>query len=37
MSVIADAGDQSWSQFLTFVVNEGTYGIEVTKIREIKG
>jgi purine-binding chemotaxis protein CheW len=39
----ASAGGQgqqvnhTWSQFVTFVVNDQFYGIDITKVREIKG
>lgn len=29
--------DQTWSQYVTFKVDERSYGIEITKVREIKG
>ena len=29
--------DQDWSQYVTFLVDERSYGIEITKIREIRG
>ncbi len=41
--VIDEAGSlnganvQNWSQYLTFSVDERQYGIEITKVREIKG
>ncbi len=28
---------QTWIQFVTFMVDERSYGIEITKVREIKG
>ncbi len=28
---------QAWSQYLTFTVDDRQYGIEITKVREIKG
>ena len=31
------SADQSWSQYVTFMVDERSYGIEITKVREIKG
>lgn len=41
-SMIAEAGhgdqsvDEAWSQYVTFAVDDRHYGIEITKIREIK-
>lgn len=29
--------DQAWSQYVTFLVNGRSYGIEITDVREIKG
>lgn len=29
--------DQTWSQYVTFMVGDRSYGIEITKVREIKG
>ena len=29
--------DQTWSQYVTFAVDDRHYGIEITKVREIKG
>ena len=31
------ADDQAWSQYVTFAVESRLYGIEITKVREIKG
>ncbi|MGI9509422.1 MAG: chemotaxis protein CheW [Geminicoccaceae bacterium] len=28
---------QTWSQYLTFMIDDSSYGIEITKVREIKG
>lgn len=42
-AAIAEAGlddqalDQAWSQYVTFTVDDRHYGIEITKVREIKG
>jgi purine-binding chemotaxis protein CheW len=30
-------GGTSWSQYVTFMVDHRVYGIEITKVREIKG
>ncbi len=29
--------DEAWSQYVTFLVNSRSYGIEITYVREIKG
>ena len=29
--------EQNWSQYVTFMVDQRSYGIEITKVREIKG
>lgn len=29
--------NQSWLQYVTFMIDDRTYGIEITKVREIKG
>ena len=29
--------DQTWSQYVTFMIDDRSYGIEITKVREIKG
>lgn len=35
---VADgAGSQGWSQYVSFTVAGGLYGIEITRVREIKG
>ena len=34
---VTPATDQSWSQYVTFAVNGCAYGVEITKVREIKG
>ncbi len=31
------AADQAWAQYVTFTVDSRSYGIEITKVREIKG
>ncbi len=31
------AADQAWAQYVTFAVDGRSYGIEITKVREIKG
>lgn len=31
------SADQTWSQYVTFMVGDRSYGIEITKVREIKG
>ena len=31
------AGNQNWSQYVSFTVAGGLYGIEITNVREIKG
>jgi purine-binding chemotaxis protein CheW len=31
------ATDQNWSQYVTFMIDDRSYGIEITKVREIKG
>ncbi|MGI9509794.1 MAG: chemotaxis protein CheW [Geminicoccaceae bacterium] len=33
----ASPAEQTWSQYVTFMVNNRSYGIEITKVREIKG
>ena len=33
----ADVDHQTWSQYVTFAVDSRYYGIEITKVREIKG
>ena len=33
----ASASDQNWSQYVTIMVDNRSYGIEITKVREIKG
>lgn len=33
----ASSTDQTWSQFVTFMVDQRYYGIDITKVREIKG
>ncbi len=31
------SSEQTWSQYVTFMIDERSYGIEITKVREIKG
>jgi len=31
------SSDQIWPQYVTFMVDDRSYGIEITKVREIKG
>ncbi|MGI9498402.1 MAG: chemotaxis protein CheW, partial [Geminicoccaceae bacterium] len=31
------AAESSWSQYVTFMIDDRSYGIEITKVREIKG
>ncbi|MGH1479431.1 MAG: chemotaxis protein CheW [Geminicoccales bacterium] len=33
----APSAGQTWSQYVTFKVDDRSYGIEITKVREIKG
>ncbi len=33
----SEAAEQAWSQYVTFMIDERSYGIEITKVREIKG
>lgn len=33
----AAAADQTWSQYVTFMIGDRSYGIEITRVREIKG
>ncbi len=33
----ASSSDQGWSQYVTFMVDDRSYGIDITKVREIKG
>ena len=32
-----DSADQTWSQYVTFMIDDRAYGVEITKVREIKG
>ena len=34
---VAGASDEDWSQYVSFSVAGGLYGIEITRVREIKG
>ena len=33
----AEVADDAWSQYVTFTVDDRAYGVEITKVREIKG
>ncbi len=33
----ASRASQTWSQYVTFMIDDRSYGIEITKVREIKG
>ena len=33
----ASPASQTWSQYVTFKIDDRSYGIEITKVREIKG
>lgn len=37
LNELEQAGDQGWTQYVTFAVDGSSYGIEITKVREIKG
>lgn len=34
---VGSSSGQSWSQYVTFMIDKRSYGIEITKVREIKG
>lgn len=36
-SAVDNSGGQEWSQYVSFTVAGGLYGIEITRVREIKG
>jgi purine-binding chemotaxis protein CheW len=33
----AEVTDDTWAQYVTFTVDDRSYGVEITKVREIKG
>lgn len=33
----AEVADDAWAQYVTFTVDDRSYGVEITKVREIKG
>lgn len=35
--MVGASSDPSWSQYVTCNIDEGSYGIEITKVRDIEG